>query len=206
MRGGQRGQIEESEPAEAVIERHHDHAMLRQLHAVIDRHCRSTAAERAAIDPHHHRQFRSRRSVGRPDIQRKAVLAFGKFLIRHALGPRRLHANWAELARIAHAAPIGRGLRCAPAQIADGRRGEGNVLEDGNAAIGRAGKRALRDCHLRAGKGRARNQNRKCCHPCETAHRPLRNCPCIREAFRPVPSSQMLICVPSSTTRFAGRR
>jgi hypothetical protein len=136
----QRRVPEPAERAEAVVERHHDHAMQGgQAAAVVE--ARGADGVAAAVDPDHHRQARiggRAAQGGRVDVEREAVLVTDQ---RARLGrgvaadaARELRAGGAEGERLA---PAGRGqqrLGRAPAQLADRRLGVGDA-EPGVAAV-----------------------------------------------------------------------
>jgi len=159
--------VEGAEPAQTIIERHDDDAMLRQFHAVIDRKRGPAEDERTAIDPYHHGQFRARRIVGRPDIERQAVLALRQL---QPPGQIDLRTDGPEGAGIAHAAPAGSRLRRAPTERSHRGRRKGNTLEDAGGAFGYARKRALRDPGLRLCPGGQRGQAGQSYGKRKTAH------------------------------------
>jgi len=138
----QRGVREEAEFAEPVVQRNDHNAALGKIGTVIELDSGAAGHERAAIDPHHHRQLRGWHGVGRPHVQRKAV-----FALLQILGVLRqvLRTDRTEFGRIARTGPVRPRLRRAPAQVANRRRGKGDVLEDLHIVFGRAVQDALID-------------------------------------------------------------
>ena len=133
---------EETEAAEAVVERHQHHAVLGELRPVVV--VRRSADEGAAVDPDHHGQPGPRRSAGgREDVDRQAV-----FARLHAWAQQEgghLQAGGAVVAGVAHATPWRGRLRRPPAQGSERRRGEGDVLEAGDSVLDHALQRAVTD-------------------------------------------------------------
>src|SRR6185437_2852407 len=114
----QRRMRHEAENADAVIDGDDDNALPRQRIAVIDRDRTRAELERAAIEPHHHRQLRAARRGG-IDVERQTILTD---LGAAQLDVRHLHRIVAELDAGARRGP-GRGLlRRLPAQRANRRR------------------------------------------------------------------------------------
>ena len=156
---------EEAKAAQAVVEAHEDEAAPRELRAVV--HGRRAAAvdEAAAVDPHHHRQLRRGRLLGRPDVEVQAVLARWRAKWRRVAREGLLHAVVRVGARRAHAVPGGRGPRGAPAQIARGRRRERHAFPGDNALAGHTRHEAAlgadrsRGGLERSGQGEGEGQN-----------------------------------------------
>ena len=112
---------EEAESAQAIVGRHHHHALPLGdsagivLHVVAD-------GEAAAVDPDHHRPRTGRvRVAGRVDVQRQAIFRSGT-----RAQDRALHAHRPRLRRIAHAGPGRSRFGGLEPQGAHGRRSEGN--------------------------------------------------------------------------------
>src|SRR5581483_8494569 len=74
-----------------------------------------------------------------PDVEVEAILARAVVAENHVPKDAGLHAAGAELRGFANTFPGRDGLGSLPAQLADGRRGVGNALEDVNFAV-RAGR------------------------------------------------------------------
>src|SRR3546814_2125581 len=62
-----------AEHAEAIVDRHADHALFGELRTVVHRLASRSGTERAAVDPHDDR--RGFGVLGRPDVERQAILA-----------------------------------------------------------------------------------------------------------------------------------
>src|SRR5580698_7602514 len=118
---------EESEDSEPVIVGHHHRALPRERISVIHRDRPRTAREGAAIRPYDHGTPFARRFRAGPDIEIEAVFAGGW---RRGTGRAALllHTHRAELVSFAHAIPMRRWPRLAPAQIAHRRRGVRDAL------------------------------------------------------------------------------
>lgn len=112
-----------SENAQPVVHADHDHALLRQVRAILPSLGSCARGEASAINPHHHRQLRARRFRRDPHIQRQAVFTAAGIAKVHVAIDSSLHAVRAELRGFAHAHPRCRGHRWFPPQIADWRRG-----------------------------------------------------------------------------------
>jgi hypothetical protein len=101
------------------------------------------------VNPDHDRSFIRCRFRSSPDVEVEAVLADGlRFgAIELALGIRSLHTGSGQLVGFANAGPIRGRFGCAPSQIADGRRGEGDSFKDADVGIraGDAGEFSLFD-------------------------------------------------------------
>ncbi len=146
--GGQFGMREEAEDAQTIVQRHHDDAVTRHVHAVIERLLGRTAVIAAAMDPYHDRKRLALGLRRRPDVEVEAVFAFGE-----GDPGRRLPAGLRESRRRAHARPRHDRLRRAPAQIADRRRGIGDAEPDAHAVLACAFDQAALDVY---GRGRGR--------------------------------------------------
>ena len=139
---------EEAERAHAVVEGNEDDVLRRPLLAVELRLGAPAFAHAAAEHPHGHRELLLR-LAGRlgPYVQIQAVLAVGRLRAVAPLGGvaagvvRRLERRMAEGVAHFHALPGHDGLRRLPAVLADGRRGERNAAEHGDA--GDVGRHAL---------------------------------------------------------------
>ncbi len=118
---GQFRMREETEHAQAIVDGHHDDTLPGQLFAIVGGHRRSPGGQRAAVDPHHHRELVIRRFGCRIDIQIQAVL-FHRSRLGADAGRIRtpLHADGGELRGLANAGPFGSGLRSAPSKIPNG--------------------------------------------------------------------------------------
>ena len=142
---GELGMGEKAERAYAVVEGNEDDILRRPLLAVELRLGAPAFAHATAEDPHGHREFLIR-LAGRlgPHVQIQAVFAVGRLGAVAPLGGvaagvvRRLERRMAEGVADFHAFPRHDGLRRLPAVLADGRRGERNAAEHGDARnIGR---------------------------------------------------------------------
>ena len=131
---------EEAERAHAVVEGNEDDVLRRPLLAVELRLGAPAFPHTATEHPHGHRKLLLR-LAGRlgPYVQIQAVLAVGRL---RAVAPlrgvaagvvRRLERRMAEGVAHFHAFPRHDGLRRLPAVLADGRRGERNAAEHGDA-------------------------------------------------------------------------
>ena len=137
---GELGMGEEAERAHAVVEGNEDDVLRRPLLAVELRLGTPAFAHAAAEHPHGHRKLLLR-LAGRlgPYVQVQAVLAVRRFRAVAPLGGvaagvvRRLERRMAEGVAHFHAFPRHDGLRRLPAVLADGRRGERNAAEHGDA-------------------------------------------------------------------------
>ena len=116
--GEQRRMREEAEPAHPVVHADDDDTLRRERVGRIKRGL--TVHERAAVNPHHHRQ-RAGRGGRTPDIERQAVLRL-RYIVR-------LHALRAELGGVAHALPVLCRLRRSPAQVPTGGAAYGMPLK-----------------------------------------------------------------------------
>src|SRR5690349_21139340 len=129
---------EESERADAIVEAHQHDAALGELSSVIDGDGRGTFVEPSAIEIGHDGPTVGGSACGGPDIYIEAIFA-GHALLHEGLRPRQarmlniLYAGAAEMIGFAYAFPFRGGLRCAPAEVVDWRRGERNALIRGNA-------------------------------------------------------------------------
>jgi len=110
----QRGMREESEQAEPIVQRHHDHAVRRERSAVVVRIAAATEHEAAAMQPHHHRQVGG--AGGCPHVREQAVLVVG------APGEACLRARASDDDCLAHIGPWRDRLGCAKPIRADRRR------------------------------------------------------------------------------------
>ena len=179
--GGERGMGEEAQHADAIVDRHHDHAALGQPRAVEGRTRGRAYLEAAAVDPHHDRQ----RALGvdrRPDVQGEAILAHrqiaaGIFEVDRLGRGAGLQALRAELRGGAHALPRRHRLRRLPAQVAERWRGEGNAEIGADMGVGRPFARdgaaidldrAAFDASLRPRAGACRKGDQQRCQ--ETEH------------------------------------
>ena len=137
---GELGMGEEAERAHAVVEGDEDDVLRRPLLAVELRLGAPAFAHAAAEHPHGHRELLLR-LAGRlgPYVQIQTVLAIRRFRAVAPFGGvaagvvRRLERRMAEGVAHADAFPRHDGLRRLPAVLADGRRGEGNATEYGDA-------------------------------------------------------------------------
>ena len=137
---GELGMGEEAERAHAVVEGNEDDVLRRPLLAVELRLGAPAFPHAAAEHPHGHRELLLR-LAGRlgPYVQVQAVLAVGRLRAVAPLGGvaagvvRRLERRMAEGVAHFHALPGHDGLRRLPAVLADGRRGERNAAEHGDA-------------------------------------------------------------------------
>ena len=143
----QLGMSQEAESAQPVGDAHQNHALLREILSVVQRHRSAADSEPSAVDPDHHGQLLARRLGGRPDVQVEAILVGSDgFHPEVGLHDWNLHARRCEFVGAADPGP--RRGRCgrSPAQIADGRRGERNAFVDGDAvfchALDQSGLRA----------------------------------------------------------------
>src|SRR6476619_8566615 len=102
---------EETERPQAVVVRHHHHALLGQSLAVIPVVRTGTAGEPSAICPYHHRQLLSGRLRGRPYVDVKAVLAWRRTCRSSTLRCGSLRGISLRRASLGSAST----LRCAPA-------------------------------------------------------------------------------------------
>ena len=119
------GMREEAERAQPVVVSDDDRALARQCLAVIAGLGSGPARKSAAICPHDHgTPFAGGFRAG-PDVYVKAVFAG----CGCGTGAALLHADGSELVRFTDAIPVRGGLRSAPPQIANRRRGIGDSLE-----------------------------------------------------------------------------
>ena len=93
-----RGEVEESEDVQAVVDAHHDHILPRQAHTGIP--CRCSRVESAAVEPQHHRLTGV--AVGRPHVEHTAVLRHLS-LAHRAVGL--LHGLRSPLVTLSHTLP-----------------------------------------------------------------------------------------------------
>ncbi len=132
----------ETEYAQPIVGRHHNHILARSQRAqvVVDI---AAQFQRAVIDPHHHRAWMRRCGAGRcVDIQREAI--FGHVLLPDAIARQTSRAG---LGGIADLRPRGWRLRCAKAQFTHGRRCERHPQECPTLCTGHTAHRAGRCLH-----------------------------------------------------------
>ena len=121
---------QESELPDAVGDADQHHALLGQLLPAVVRLGGGARVESAAVDPDEHGDAVARRLRRRPDVQIQAVLARSGPLTGSSGVPHPLHGPGPESVGLPHALPFRGGLRRAPSEVADGRRGEGNAPVD----------------------------------------------------------------------------
>ena len=139
MLAAQRGEREEAEALQAVVEGDEDDALPGERDPRRAGEGAAAEHEGAAVDPHHDRQLRPRFGPGRPPhVDEQAVLRGGLRDRPGAGREARLRAVRAELARIALSLPRGHGLGRTPAIGADRRGGKGDPLEAGDVPFGHA--------------------------------------------------------------------
>ena len=119
---------EEAERPHAVVDADEHDTLAREVLAVVDRAGGGAEGEAAAVDPDEHRNAVARRPGRRPDVEVEAVLAHVPLAVP-LVGIR------PELLGRPHALPPGGGLRRAPAEVARGRRGEGDAAVDGEVLL-----------------------------------------------------------------------
>src|SRR5690242_13899469 len=97
---------QESKNSHTVTDRNNDHAAARELSSVVEGTSGVTAAERAAMDPNHHR-CAALHPGGPPDVEIQTVLAHapGVVCINTHRGRFRLHTGRPEVRRGALALP-----------------------------------------------------------------------------------------------------
>jgi len=119
----------EAEAAKAIIDGDENDAPPGESGSVIDRRRTRSCDQGAAMYPEHDRQLRLGVGRGRPDVEVEAILAQGLRRGRALEHETVLYAVVPVGDRRTYAVPMRRGLRRAPSEIADGRRGVGNILE-----------------------------------------------------------------------------
>ena len=124
----QRRMIEEPEPPQPVVHRHHDHPALRQVCPVVQRRRAGAVVQPPTMDPHHDRQGLHAALLRRPDVQRQAILTHGQGADAGIAVGRRLDADGPVIGRRPLALPAFRPTRHAPAQGPDRRGGERHAL------------------------------------------------------------------------------
>ena len=131
------GMREEAEDTEAVIHRDDDNAFLGEVGTVLPRLGSGASDETSAINPDHHGEFvfSFAEFRGRPDIQVETVFAYTRIAEDHVVENPALHAARAEFGGLADAFPLGGRHRWLPAEVADGRFGEGDAEECGDRAV-----------------------------------------------------------------------
>ena len=139
MLSAQRGEGEETEAPQTVVEGDQDDTLPGELDPRSARRGAAAEHESAAVDPHHDWQLRPRRGPGRPPhIDKQAILRRRRRDPRRAAGKACLRTIRTERGRITLSLPRGKGLRRAPTIGADRCSGIGNPLEAGNISFGHA--------------------------------------------------------------------
>ena len=142
-----------AEHTQAIIDGDQNHAILDQLVGLIDLLRPRTGLMAAAMNPDHDRLQIRAANISAADVQEQAIFAFlwrrralqhdgGKVALYHvqskaieqiveklAAARTRLDTLGAKHRAISHAVPSKSRLRCAPAQVADRRRGEWNTID-----------------------------------------------------------------------------
>jgi hypothetical protein len=126
---------EEAEDSQPVVHGDHDHALLRQISAILPRFRRGACNESSTVDPNHYRQLRTRRLCGNPYIQGQAIFAAGGIAKSHVAENIALQAVRAEVCGLADAGPFRGSHRRLPAQIADWRHGVRNSKERSDRTV-----------------------------------------------------------------------
>ncbi len=168
---------EKAQRADAVIKGHGHDALARQSITGIERQRRGTDGPAAAINEDHDRLLRLSRAR-RPDVQIEAVFAARLFaeIEDGVFWPQRLQAHRRETIGDPRAAPGRNRLRVSPSEIANGRRGKGNALEDVQAGLDDADNLAAGCRHrigqlqIRSGESRCHRRAEKRCRHEEFAH------------------------------------
>ena len=124
---------EETEQPQAVLHRHHDHAVARQGRRQIPGRLLGTAEDLpSAVNEHHHRLRRTGGWIDPVDVQGEAV-----FVPERRAAAVGLRAAVAKRRCVAHSLPL-RGKRGrTPAQSAHGRCGKGNAAEGAKIPLNR---------------------------------------------------------------------
>ncbi len=132
--GRHAGQLGVALHADPVVEGDQDHALAGQRCAVVAGQAGRARPVRAAVDPHHDRQS-GRARVGREHVDGQPVVRVGAHRGRGRRGHRvgGLRRRRAEHRRIPHPVPAPRRARRGEPQVADGRLGERDTQEDGDA-------------------------------------------------------------------------
>ena len=143
---------EETQLPDAVGDADQHHALPGQLLPAVVRFGSGAGAESAAVDPNQHGDVVARGFRRRPDVQVQAVLA----RVHARAASAALHAPGAELGGLPHALPFRGGLRRAPAEVADRRRGERDAPVDRQPVFGGPLHQSALDLH---GRGCLRDAN-----------------------------------------------
>jgi hypothetical protein len=130
--GGEFGEGEEAEDAEAVVHGDDDYVAGGEELTVLTVLGGAAAGEAAAVDPDHDGEGAGFCVGGGPDVKGEAVFAGAGVVEDHVGITGRLDAVGAEVFGGADAFPLRGGLRRLPAEIAYGRGGEGDALEGAN--------------------------------------------------------------------------
>ena len=127
---------EETERAEAVVERHDDNAATDERMGAVQTARRGAVAERSPMDKDHHRR-RKGNARRREDVEDEAVLALLEGIAGDigAERGRHLGGDRSELGGVAHAGPGLSRYRAAEPQVASGRRGVRDAEELKDAVV-----------------------------------------------------------------------
>ena len=133
--GGEFGMSEKAQRIETMVDGDDDNAPRGKTCAVVARFGARADDKAAAVNPRHHRQARfCPRRGRRPDVEMEAILG-GRGSAEIDVVPHdALHGMGAKLVCRPHACPGRNGLRRAPAQAPERRRGIGNAFVDADAA------------------------------------------------------------------------
>ena len=142
--GRQRRMIEEAQPPQSIVQRHHDHAALGQVRSVIQRRGSRPVHQAAAVDPDHDRRGLSR-ADGPPDVQVQTVLAHRQGTDAGVAVRGRLDAQRTICRGVALTLPGRRGTGRSPTPLGRRRRGIGNILERSHFGIRASVQDALRN-------------------------------------------------------------
>ena len=154
--GGGAVDLRETLHAQPVVERHHDDTAGGQPAAVELRKAGRADHVAAAGDPHQHRQAGPRGRIGRPDVDRKPVVA--RRLLREPVHPEQagLRRRRAVRDRRPHPRPAAHRPRCGESERTDRRLGVRDAAENRQPRLPAAAQHPGRRTDLRLGRGPGR--------------------------------------------------